>query len=55
VLTQKKASESASDSVSTSERKTGLYVPNVETVGLVRDERDGSGWGAESNRRLMHR
>jgi len=23
------------------ERKTGLYVPNVETVGLVRDER---GW-----------
>jgi hypothetical protein len=24
-----------------SERKTGLYVPNVETVRLVRDER---GW-----------
>jgi hypothetical protein len=27
--------------VTTSERKTGLYVPNVETVRLVRDER---GW-----------
>jgi hypothetical protein len=36
---KKTAAASGFDSVSTSERKTGLYVPNVETVGLVRDER----------------
>ena len=29
------------EAAGTSERKTGLYVPNVETTRLVRDER---GW-----------
>jgi hypothetical protein len=41
VLARKRATESGSDPVSTSERKTGLYVRNVETTRLVRDER---GW-----------
>jgi len=41
VLAKRAAAESGSNPVSTSERKTGLYVRNVETVRLVRDSR---GW-----------
>jgi len=41
VLAKRAAAESGSNPVSTSERKTGLYVRDVETARLVRDER---GW-----------
>lgn len=41
VLTRRRDSTDAPPSGTTSERKTGLYVPDVETVGLVGDER---GW-----------
>ena len=41
VLARQRQEQAASPAVTTSERKTGLYVPNVETTQLVRDQR---GW-----------
>lgn len=41
VLARRRVIEPGLPAVVTPERKTGLYVPNVETVRLARDER---GW-----------
>jgi hypothetical protein len=41
VLARQRQEQAASPAVTTAERKTGLYVPNVETNRLIRDER---GW-----------
>ena len=41
VLARQRQKQATSPAVTTSERKTGLYVPNVETTRLVRDDH---GW-----------